>query len=478
MNNSLLYFVHVCMRGSENDPVDDDLYEGTVKSAEGHAANMAFGLAKEDGVNIEVNWQDADSSSANSFHKHYPNGQVMLCSGHVARNQLDAFSKKKTFTKQFINRNVKNFPNMASVTCHCAGSHSKGCGCFSQAFITQVRVNFFCVLSQSGKDPRLFETRLKLLGKYHARNIHSWSNGKCDFHSLKLCTCGECEEDDVQCEGEEYRTKHTLTCPFHALAYEIKCFNRAEEADSIIHPELGRGHSNYCEASHNVLVRFRSKDLQLHRLHFITKTNIGLCQANMSWMLKKKGPSYHWLLDLFKHLNLPVLDGVQEALHKSNESQMTALRNAQTEKAKQYRLKHKNARLEEQEERKRWVKRQSISHSYRECEDDLPDDGANAPDDSGAATLVVTNSKCSKCGGTDHCRPTNKLCPFYKGRTSTKQVVRDSGGDVVGDSASDSSDIVGDSASDSSDMEDSLCICGRDRGHIRTCPMNPSNFRK
>ena len=61
----------------------------------------------------------------------------------------------------------------------------------------------------------------------------------------------------MQCEGEEYRTKHTLTCPFHALAYEIECFNRAEEADSIIHPELGWGHSNYCEASHNVLVRFR-----------------------------------------------------------------------------------------------------------------------------------------------------------------------------------------------------------------------------
>ena len=150
---------------------------------------------------------------------------------------------------------------MASVTCHCAGSHSKGCGCFSQAFITQAHVNFFCVLSQTGKDPRVFETQLKLPGKYHARNIHSWSNGKCDFHSLKLCTCGECEEDNVQCEGEEYRTKHTLTCPFHALAYEIKFFNRAEEADSIIHPELGRGHSNYCEASHNVLVRFRSKDL-------------------------------------------------------------------------------------------------------------------------------------------------------------------------------------------------------------------------
>ena len=69
------------MRGSENDPVDDDLYEGTAKSAEGHAA---FGLAKEDGVNIEVNWQDADSSSANSFHKHYPNGCSAVGMLHVA----------------------------------------------------------------------------------------------------------------------------------------------------------------------------------------------------------------------------------------------------------------------------------------------------------------------------------------------------------------------------------------------------------
>ena len=108
------------------------------------------------------------------------------------------------------------------------------------------------------------------------------------------------------------------------------------------------------------------------------------------------------------------------------------------------------------------MKKQSISHSYGERDYDLPDDGADAPDDSGAAMLVVTNSKCSKCGGTDHRRPTNKLCPFYKGRTSTKQVIGDSGGDLVGDSASDNNDIVGDSASDSSDMEDSLCICGRE----------------
>ena len=205
---------------------------------------------------------------------------------------------------------------MADVTCHCSDAHSKGCGCLSQAFITQACVNFLCVLSQSGSDPRLFETRLKLLGRYHSRDIHLWPDGgKCDFHSLKSCTYGQCK---VHCKGEEYSTKLPLTCPFHALAYEIECFTRAETADSIIHPELGRGHSNYCEASHNVLVRLRSKDLQLHRLHYITKTNIGLCQANMTWLLNKRGTNYHWLLDLFKRLNLPVLDGMEEALHKSN----------------------------------------------------------------------------------------------------------------------------------------------------------------
>lgn len=346
---------------------------------------------------------------------------------------------------------------MTDVPCHCKDDHSKGCGCFSQAFITQARIIFFCILSQSGQEPRLFESRLKLLGRYHARNIHSWpDDGKCDFHGLRSCTCGECEDDRVQCEGEEYSTKYILTCPFHALVYEIECFTRAEAADSIIHPELGRGHSNYCEASHNVLVRFRSKNLQLHRQHYITKTNLGLCQANMTWLLKKRGPNYHWLLDLFDRLNLPVLDGMREALRKSNESRMAMLNNAQTERSKQKRIHHKRARQEEQQERKRWVAQQSRKHGYGECEDELPDDGAT-PDDSGQSTsrLIVSNAKCSKCGGCDHRRPNSKLCPYYKGR---KQVVDDT--------------------LDSSEAEDSLCTCGSDRAHSRTCPMNPRNLRK
>ena len=85
INNSLLYYVHLSMRGKGVD--EEQLYRGTAKGAEGHAA--AFGQAKQEGMHIEVQWHDGDSSSAKFFRQHFPDkekSQVMLCEGHVARN--------------------------------------------------------------------------------------------------------------------------------------------------------------------------------------------------------------------------------------------------------------------------------------------------------------------------------------------------------------------------------------------------------
>ena len=157
----------------------------------------------------------------------------------------------------------------------------------SDGFLRQP-VSIFSAALCTENDPDAFAKRLRELGKYHARNVHSWQGGSCDFHSERRCSCGSCEEDEIKCEGREYATKNQLTCPLHALAYEIECNNRAAQSHSIIHPELGKGHSNLCEASHNVLIRFRSKDLHLHRLHYITSTNLGLCQSNMTYLIGKK----------------------------------------------------------------------------------------------------------------------------------------------------------------------------------------------
>ena len=74
---------------------------------------------------------------------------------------------------------------MLKLCCCKSGNHKKGCGCMSDGFLRQARINFFCCLVHSGKDPDLFAECLRNLGRYHARNIHQWDGGNCDFHSLK-----------------------------------------------------------------------------------------------------------------------------------------------------------------------------------------------------------------------------------------------------------------------------------------------------
>lgn len=88
------------------------------------------------------------------------------------------------------------------------------------------------------------------LGRYHSKDIHQWEGGSCSFHPLTKCSCNECEmnaegfPEELKCEGVPYHSVHVLKCPFHALAYEIECTERAKEAEKVIDPGLGKGHSN------------------------------------------------------------------------------------------------------------------------------------------------------------------------------------------------------------------------------------------
>ena len=383
--------------------------------------------------------------------------------------------RKKGFTKRYINKHKESFPEVETVKCCCeGGNHSQGCGCMSDGFLRQARINFFCCLVQSEKDPDAFAKRLCDLCKYHARNIHSWEGSSCDFHHEKRCTCGSCEEDEVECEGIGYATKNPLTCPLHSLAYEIECNIRAAQSHNVIHPELGKGHSNLCEGSHNVLIRFRSKDLHLHRLHYITSANLGLCQSNMTYLTGKKGTGYHWLLDLFGRLKLPILDGMQEALEQANKNRKKKLEKLRSEESKKKRIKWKNARDLEQEERKRWVKRQEIRHDYGEedVEDDLEvNDSAGArellsrssvsgPD---RAVIIASKKKC-KCGSTTHLRTSHRECPMNKSKSHEE----------------DSVDKI-DSTISEQEITTKKCKCGS-TSHLRTshrdCPMNKGKTGK
>ena len=65
-----------------------------------------------------------------------------------------------------------------------------------------------------------FVKRLEALPK-HARDIHEWKGGRCDFPPLRVCTCKECgDKEQIECKGKPYKTKIKLHCEFHALFYE------------------------------------------------------------------------------------------------------------------------------------------------------------------------------------------------------------------------------------------------------------------
>ena len=188
---ALLYFKHICQKGRDL-VIKEELYQGTSKSAEGYAARETLQLAKKEGLNIEVHWQDADSSSSKSLEEVFPKAKLMICGGHAGRahlKQLQKYGKGKSFTDKFKEIHRKQFPEIDSVSCHCT-KHSAGCGCLSEAFCQKARNNFSTILSESNS-PKEFSDRLISLTN-HVRDIHKWDGGQCEFHALSVCSCGTC----------------------------------------------------------------------------------------------------------------------------------------------------------------------------------------------------------------------------------------------------------------------------------------------
>ena len=98
LNGALLYYHHLCQKGRDKI-VEGDLYLGTSKSAEGYAARITFQRAKEEGMDVAIHWQDADSSSAKAI---YPKAEIMLCGGHAHRKILEKRQKDKTLPLKHV----------------------------------------------------------------------------------------------------------------------------------------------------------------------------------------------------------------------------------------------------------------------------------------------------------------------------------------------------------------------------------------
>jgi hypothetical protein len=110
------------------------------------------------------------------------------------------------------------------------------------------------------------------------------------------------------------------------------------------------------EAAHNVYIRYRSKSLQLERLHYCISAHLAVLQSATNWASEVYGSKYYWLKELYARLNLPVTDGMLKNIESMLAIRGKALESQKSEAKKKYRVRMKKARLEENEERKRWLK--------------------------------------------------------------------------------------------------------------------------
>ena len=157
----------------------------------------------------------------------------MICGGHAGRAHkqiLDLRHKMKKVSKKMLEKYKDTFPSLSEVRCKCeGGNHSSSCGCLNPSFISKAHINFTSILMEAQSQEE-FASLVKALA-YHARDIHEWEGGRCDFHPLWVCSCKNCDDKDkLECEGKPYKTRMKLDCEFHALLYEIECNERAAQA--------------------------------------------------------------------------------------------------------------------------------------------------------------------------------------------------------------------------------------------------------
>ena len=382
ITGALLYYTHMCQSGKDT-VTSEPVFKGTSKSAEGIGASESFKKAHGEGMIIESHWQDGDSTSANALRQYYPDVYVFYCCGHIAKahaKRLALLHRDKKFHSDAIKKN----PNFEKLQCMCltkSGNlrHGKNCGCFKEAFVDKARRNLVQILNNSGNSVAKFENDIRNLAKHHARNEHQWevlsSNGEkiveqCNFHAQKVCSCKEkCPVDNLSCAGKPYSTRNALTCPLHAEMYYYECDRLAQLAPRIIHPELGKGSTNTVESSHSVLIRFRSKDSNIKKLHYVVSTNLGLLQTNLKYMTERRGAGYHWIIELYEHMHIPVLGNLHSNARVYNEN---CKKLTEHRKDKDTIIKKKKAlarhRGPEQIARREWGKKQKVVHDYRDVD--------------------------------------------------------------------------------------------------------------
>ena len=153
----------------------------------------------------------------------------------------------------------------------------------------------------------------------------------------------------------------------------------------------------------------------MERLHYHVSTNIGLLQANMTYMNAKFGTCYHWLPELYRHMKLPVFEGAVEVLERHNERRKRRLEKAKCTSQEKTRIQKRTA-VAKPIERIKWP---CFGGSDVEMASDS-DDGVNQKKGKGRSD---SKRKCAACGSSTHQRSGHRDCPFHKDRAKKEALL-------------------------------------------------------
>ena len=134
-------------------------------------------------------------------------------------------------------------------------------------------------------------------------------------------------------------------------------------------------------------------------------TELALLQSNMTYMYGKRGPQYHWVVELFERLKLPVFEGVQAALEAFNQQRRLNLDRQKTDLSKLRQIKLKTARKMDAQQRNMWSKKHGHD-TYGSDDSDIDEDEKPR-----GQKKRITGGQC-KCGSTTHQRTNHSDCPY------------------------------------------------------------------
>ena len=87
------------------------------------------------------------------------------------------------------------------MVCHCK-RHKPACGCLSKGFIEKLGKKQFLI------DSVIESAEIKVK---HFSDMREWDEGKCDFHSSKVCYCSN------YIDGESFNVKERTTTLYTCL---------------------------------------------------------------------------------------------------------------------------------------------------------------------------------------------------------------------------------------------------------------------